>query len=68
MDLEKLTELAHEVARPWKITTYIFAFLLLISMLGNMYFATIENTITLESNVNDNETATDWSVSQDNGK
>lgn len=68
MDLEKLTELAHIVAKPWRITTYILAFLLFVSLAGNIYLATLENSITLEGGNYNNENAAEWSVNQTNGE
>lgn len=49
MDLEKIIELAKEIARPYKITTYILAFLLVLSIAGNIYLATDTNYITIEA-------------------
>lgn len=45
MDLEKIIELAKEIARPYKITTYILAVLLVLSIAGNIYLATQSYTI-----------------------
>lgn len=45
MDLEKIIELAKEIARPYKITTYILAILLVLSICGNIYLATQSYTI-----------------------
>lgn len=49
MDLEKIIELAKEIARPYKITTYILAILLVLSICGNIYLATDTNYITIEA-------------------
>ena len=49
MDLEKIIELAKEIARPYKITTYILAVLLVLSIAGNIYLATDTNYITIEA-------------------
>lgn len=49
MDLEKIIELAKEIARPYKITTYILAVLLVLSICGNIYLATDTNYITIEA-------------------
>lgn len=56
MDLENLIKLAHEVAKPWKIATYLLAFLLVLSLAGNIYLATQSYEITIEQ---DNSNATD---------
>lgn len=39
-DLEKLIKLSKEVAKPWKITTWLLAFLLFLSILGNTFLST----------------------------
>ena len=52
MDLEKIIELAKILAKPYKITTYILAVLLVISLLGNIYLATQEVEVTLEADHN----------------
>lgn len=36
-DLQKLIELAKIVAKPWVIATYVLSFLLLVSVLSNVY-------------------------------
>lgn len=52
MDLEKIIELAKILARPYKITTYILAVLLLLSIAGNIYLATQEIEVVLEADEN----------------
>ena len=52
MDLEKIIELAKEIARPYKITTYILAVLLVLSIAGNIYLATQEVEVVLEADEN----------------
>lgn len=49
MDLEKIIELAKILAKPYKITTYILAVLLVLSIAGNIYLATDTNYITIEA-------------------
>lgn len=49
MDLEKIIELAKILAKPYKITTYILAVLLVLSITGNIYLATDTNYITIEA-------------------
>ena len=60
MDLEKIIELAKILANPYKITTYILAVLLILSIAGNIYLATQSYTIDVmqdydnsDQNVND---------------
>ena len=60
MDLEKIIELAKILAKPYKITTYILAVLLVLSICGNIYLATQSYTIDVmqdydnsDQNVND---------------
>lgn len=60
MDLEKIIELAKILAKPYKITTYILAVLLVLSIAGNIYLATQSYTIDVmqdydnsDQNVND---------------
>lgn len=48
MDLEKIIELAKILAKPYKITTYILAILLVLSLLGNIYLVTKEVGIIIE--------------------
>ena len=58
MDLEKIIELAKILARPYKITTYILAVLLIISLLGNIYLATQEVQVVLEADNNNESNVT----------
>ena len=60
MDLEKIIELAKILARPYKITTYILAVLLIISLLGNIYLATQNVDVIVEQS----NTESDFSVNQ----
>ena len=60
MDLEKIIELAKILARPYKITTYILATLLIISLLGNIYLATQNVDVIVEQS----NTESDFSVNQ----
>jgi hypothetical protein len=62
MDLEKIIELAKILAKPYKITSYILAVLLVISLLGNIYLATQEVEVVLEADQN-----TDSVVNQTQG-
>lgn len=52
MDLEKIIELAKILAKPYKITTYILAVLLILSILGNIYLATQEIEVSFDANNN----------------
>jgi hypothetical protein len=52
MDLEKIIELAKILAKPYKITTYILAVLLVLSICGNIYLATQEVEVVLEADEN----------------
>ena len=52
MDLEKIIELAKILAKPYKITTYILAVLLILSLLGNIYLATQEIEVSFDANNN----------------
>ena len=52
MDLEKIIELAKILAKPYKITAYILAVLLVISLLGNIYLATQDMIVTFDANDN----------------
>lgn len=60
MDLEKIIELAKILARPYKITTYILAVLLVISLLGNIYLATQNVDVIVEQS----NTESDFNVNQ----
>ena len=51
-DLEKLIELSKIIAKPWVIATYVLAFLLLLSVVGNIYLSTVESEITIEADYN----------------
>lgn len=48
MDLKEIIELAKIIAKPWQIATYVLAFLLLCSVIGNIYLATQEVEILVE--------------------
>lgn len=61
MDLEKIIDLAKILSKPWQIATYVLSLLLLLSVLGNIYLATVENEIILEADYN-----TDSFINQDN--
>lgn len=55
MDLEKIIELAKILAKPYKITTYIFAILLIISLSANIYLATQEVSVLVEQTNTDSD-------------
>lgn len=61
MDLEKIIDLAKMLSKPWQIATYVLSLLLLLSVLGNIYLATVENEIISEADYN-----TDSFINQDN--
>ena len=63
MDLEKIIELAKILAKPYKITTYILAVLLLASIAINAWL--LSQPAVIEVTANDNKTS---SISQDVGK
>ncbi len=48
MDLEKIVELSKILAKPYKITTYILAGLLILSLCANIYLATQEVSVIVE--------------------
>ena len=48
MDLEKIVELSKILAKPYKITTYILAGLLILSLFANIYLATQEVSVIVE--------------------
>lgn len=52
MDLEKLIELSKIVAKPWVNATYILAFLLILSICGNIYLVTKGFVISIEADDN----------------
>lgn len=52
MDLEKIIELAKILAKPYKITTYILAVLLLASILANVYL--LSQPVMVDINANQN--------------
>lgn len=56
MDLDKIIELAKTIAKPYKVTTYILAVLLLISILANVYLLSQPAVVTFEA---DNNTSSD---------
>ena len=58
MDLEKIIELAKILAKPYKITTYILAFLLILSIIGNVYLATQDVSLIVEQT----NTASDFNI------
>lgn len=51
-DLQELIELSKIVSMPWRIATYVLSALLGVSVLGNIYMATVENIITIEAENN----------------
>lgn len=55
MDLKEIIELAKILAKPYKITTYIFAILLIISLSANIYLATQEVSILVEQTNTDSD-------------
>lgn len=63
MDLEKIIEIAKIIAKPYKVTTIIFAVLLLVSILANVYLLSQPAVIELSANENNQSM-----VSQDVGK
>lgn len=48
MDLEKIVELSRILAKPYKITTYILAGLLILSLCANIYLVTQEVSVIVE--------------------
>lgn len=59
MDLEKLIEIAVMMVKPYKYVAYLLAFLLTCSIACNVYLATREMEVTMQS---DNNTLSDMSV------
>lgn len=51
-DLEQLIKLSHIVARPYYIAVWVLSFLLLISLAGNVYLASIEKEVVIEQDNN----------------
>ena len=51
-DLEKLIKLSKEVAKLWKITTWLLGFLLFLSILGNTFLATKKAVIRFSADSN----------------
>lgn len=47
-DLEKVIRLAHVVAKPYYIAVWVLSVLLLLSVAGNVYLATVENEVIIE--------------------
>lgn len=47
-DLENLIRMAQIVAKPWKVSVGILAVLLVASVLGNIYMATVEKEVVIE--------------------
>ena len=58
MDLEKIIELAKILAKPYKITSYILAVLLVLSLCGNIYLATQEVSVVIEADGNNESNIT----------
>lgn len=52
MDLDKIIELAKELARPYKITTAILAVLLALSICINVYVLTRPMTVSFDAGGN----------------
>lgn len=55
MDLEQIIELAKILAKPYKITTYILAILLIISLSANIYLATQDVSVLVEQTNTDSD-------------
>lgn len=55
MDLEKIIELAKTLARPYQITSYILAILLILSVIGNIYLATQSVDVIVEQTNSDSD-------------
>ena len=51
-DLEELIRLSHIVARPYYIAVWVLSLLLVLSVAGNVYLATVENEVIIEHNGN----------------
>lgn len=62
MELENLIQLSKEVAKPWRIATYLLAFLLVLSVAGNVYLALNGGEVVIESDFNEHST-----INQENG-
>ena len=52
MDLDKIIELAKELAKPYKVTTWILGVLLLVSILANVYL--LSQPVMVDINANQN--------------
>lgn len=59
MDLEKLIDIAKIMIKPYKYTTFLLAFLLIISIACNVYLATREMEVTMNA---DNNTLSETSL------
>ncbi len=55
MDLEKIIELAKILAKPYKLTTYILACLLVLSLFANIYLATQDVSVLVEQTNTDSD-------------
>ena len=53
-DLEELSRLSHIVARPYYIAVWVLSLLLVLSVAGNVYLATVENEVIIEHNADFN--------------
>jgi hypothetical protein len=62
MDLERIIELSKIIAKPWFVATWILAVLLIFSVCGNIYLATLETEVVLTA---DNNVSSD--INQSNG-
>lgn len=58
MDTEKLISMAKTLARPYFIVCIILSILLAVSVVGNVYQATLENETTIETHSNTESTIT----------
>jgi hypothetical protein len=52
MDLDKIIELAKELSKPYKVTTWILGVLLLVSILANVYL--LSQPVMVDINANQN--------------
>lgn len=57
-DLEKLIKLSKEVAKPWRITTWILSILLCLSIIGNIFLSTKKAIIKFSADSNIESTIT----------
>lgn len=58
MDTEKLISMAKILAKPYFVVCIILSVLLAVSVVGNVYQATLENEITIETHSNTESTIT----------